>query len=32
VFLKELAKKKLGVLKNGTSGLELEEVKIEVAG
>jgi hypothetical protein len=32
VYLKELAKKKLGVQKNGSSGLELEEVKIEVAG
>jgi hypothetical protein len=30
VFLKELAKKKLGIQKNRASGLELEEVKIEI--
>ena len=30
VFLKELAKKKLGIKKNRASGLELEEVKIEI--
>jgi hypothetical protein len=30
VFLKELAKKKLGIKKKRASGLELEEVKIEI--
>lgn len=30
LFLKELAKKKLGVQKKGTSTLEIEEIKLDV--